>query len=307
MTTASYRLALREPLGHGLRRVASEEIDAAIVEATDPSLAHNAAIHQTRKRCKRIRALLSLYRGALRGRARESTRFRDLGRTIAPLRDADSLLEAFASLTADGVDDAAGNRLAPVGEALARRRDRIAASGANPVTLRETVAEEMRRARPRVETWSLRREGWPAIEAGVRREVRRARGALDALGFDAPGAGTSGVDAAGERVHDLRKATKGHWYHTRLLRDVWPERFGARQTSLKTLADLLGEDHDLGLLLALTPELDDSLIAELSSAIASRQSALRSRARPMAEELYEQDTDSFASEVERRWRARRTL
>jgi len=317
MTTASYRLAPREPLGDGLRRVASEEIDAAIAETTNPSLAHSTAIHQARKRCKRIRALLSLYRGTLVGRAGQSAAFRELAHTIAPLRDADSLLEAFASLAAsvgegvgEGVDaavgDAARARLAPVGEALALRRDRIAATGANPVSLRETVAMEMRRARPRVASWSLRTEGWTAIEEGFGREVRRARAALDHFG----------ADASGEQVHDLRKATKGHWYHTRLLRDAWPERLDARRASLKTLADLLGEDHDLGILLALAPGLaapapglvdariDDALIDDLGSAIAARRGVLRGLARPMAEGLYEQDAESFISEVARHWRTR---
>lgn len=301
MATASYRFVAREPVAEGLRRVALEEMDAAIGEATCRELDDRAAIHQARKSCKRIRGLLALYRGGLPGRSRENENFRALGCAIAPLRDADSLLEALDSLRAH-VGDAARRRLEPVEEALLLHRDRIVASGADPATLRQTVADEMRRARGRVGSWSPGRPGWAAIEKGFRREYRRARKALELFH----------ADASGERVHELRKATKRHWYHTCLLEDAWPERFGPRRVSLKALADLLGEDHDLGILLALAPGLglDDALkldaarIAELGSAIHTRQAALRDEALPAATSLYEQGTKSFTADVEREWRAR---
>jgi hypothetical protein len=48
--------------------------------------------------------------------------------------------------------------------------------------------------------------------------------------------------------HELRKEVKNLWYHTRLLQPIWPGLFEAYENELGRLGEMLGDDHDLGVL-----------------------------------------------------------
>ena len=48
-----------------------------------------------------------------------------------------------------------------------------------------------------------------------------------------------------EAFREWRKRAKYHWYHMRLLREVWKEPMEGRCKALDELADILGDEHDL--------------------------------------------------------------
>lgn len=77
-----------------------------------------------------------------------------------------------------------------------------------------------------------------ALRGGLKRTYRRGRTGRKRA-FAAP---------TTERLHEWRKRVKYHWYHVRLLQNVWPEPMKVRRRELKVLADLLGDDHDLAVL-----------------------------------------------------------
>lgn len=284
----SYAIDPKAPVQDGLRRVAIEEMEWAIAEALDTSLDHQSAIHQARKRCKRIRALLALFRGALPNRVAESQPFRTLGNALAPLRNADALIEAFDRLET-AVDGEAWARLQPIRVALVSHRSNVTESGVGPDRLRRFLAEGMRDACARVPTWRLACEGWAALEPGFVHEYGRARKALEFFG----------PDASGERVHDLRKAVKRHGCHTLLVEGGSEDRPSARRASLDSLGDLLGDDHDLGILLELSPQLalPRALGDSLESVIGARQAICREQASALADRLFAEDTAVFATAV----------
>lgn len=51
-----------------------------------------------------------------------------------------------------------------------------------------------------------------------------------------------------ENLHSLRKRIKYHWYHLRLLKDIWPSAMKPLLRQADSIADRLGEDHDLAVL-----------------------------------------------------------
>ncbi len=113
------------------------------------------------------------------------------------------------------------------------------------------------------------------------RSYRRGRKAMKAVPSD-PGV---------ERVHEWRKRTKDLWYQLRILREAWPEVIEATADELHELSDLLGDHHDLAVLVEDVRErselfADREVVAALLSGAADRQKVLLDSAIERGERLY---------------------
>lgn len=126
----SCQFGSRERPGDAVRRIALEEIDAARA-ALVPAVEDAAALHDVRKRLKRLRALLDLARPALGTAAAraEDQALRDMGRQLARHRETDAigallLREARAAGSPDLDDLRAAVRLHHAADGLTRNRRR---------------------------------------------------------------------------------------------------------------------------------------------------------------------------------------
>src|SRR4051812_45150108 len=93
-----YRLHTGEPTPEGLRRIARGQLDRAQSELKGaPKRRLAAAVHDTRKSLKRLRAAVRLGRDALGEETyeQENRAFRDTGRRLAGVRDASVLVETL--------------------------------------------------------------------------------------------------------------------------------------------------------------------------------------------------------------------
>ena len=218
-----------------VRRIAFEQIDRAILELDDPALDRHEAVHQIRKRCKKLRGLLRLVRGACPDYAAENAAFREMARSISGLRDTQALIEAY-----DALAIRAGEAVDRQAMGLIRRRLTLQQkeAGADDAAL-EAKLGELRKglvsARKRAERWRVEQDGFAAIAPGLEKTYRRARLAM----ADARRAGTP------RQFHEWRKRVKYHWYHMRLLKELWPAEMAAREGEADRLGELLGDDHDL--------------------------------------------------------------
>ena len=98
----AYRLGGDETIIDGLVRIALEQIDRSLEELADPQWPRCEAVHEVRKRCKKIRGLLRLARTAWPDVYRaENAWFRDASRGLASVRQADATLLALESLRRD--------------------------------------------------------------------------------------------------------------------------------------------------------------------------------------------------------------
>ena len=99
-----YRFERDETVGDAFRRIARAQSDKALDEvgsaAANP--ADEDAIHDCRKRCKKLRGLIRLVRPALDQATYRAANeaFRDAARELSGLRDAQALLATFDSVVA---------------------------------------------------------------------------------------------------------------------------------------------------------------------------------------------------------------
>lgn len=236
----------RKKIGAEIQRIARERIDDALegfrlATASKDAAAWDRAIHDARRRCKEIRALLRLIRGAIPPDLfeEENCCFREAAAGLSEARDAAVCVETFDKVCALSSHPRKG--FSALREILHQRRLRVALPEQG--TLEEEVRcfrERMRIAKARVKRWLPRGEGFEALSEGWIRTYRQGRKAMkNAYRHPTP-----------ENFHEWRKRVKDHRDHCRLLREIWPSVMKVRARELDTLAEALGYEHDLTMLYA---------------------------------------------------------
>jgi CHAD domain-containing protein len=292
----SYRFRSEEAVRDGFRRSAREQLDQAIRELSegierDPV----TAVHNARKALKKERSLLRLGRGTLAPgeRRRENGAARDAARRLSGARDAEVMIQTLDDLS----ERYAGQGPKATFTAI---RARLEADGtesrAVDAELTAEVAEALRWARDRTDSWRLRRGGWAAIEPGLVQSYQRGRIAMQrARRHPTP-----------ESLHDWRKRAKDLWYHLRILADTSPDIVGGYVKEAHQLADVLGDDHDLAVLseavVGQAGELavDHEPVLEL---IDRRRSQLEAEAWLIGDRVYAEKPAAFAHRLARYWKA----
>ena len=95
-----YQIQAGETLGAGTSRVVREQVEAALAALRDGA-DRNEAIHDARKCCKKLRAVLRLVRPALGEPSyrEQNAAYRDAARLLSSVRDRWMLVETFDALT----------------------------------------------------------------------------------------------------------------------------------------------------------------------------------------------------------------
>ncbi|GGC08998.1 CHAD domain-containing protein [Novosphingobium endophyticum] len=229
----AYRFRLKDDTVAGAaRRIAREQIGGAIgaIEGKDAAV----AVHEVRKCCKKMRALVRLVRPVFPDYAQENADFRDIARALSGSRDVKVLLDTIDLLTQGAPEAAKTGLFAPLRRQLARDQAQQAPKGMASTHLDE-ARKRLEKALERSKDWSLQGEGWDALGGGLRRILRKARKAERAVHSEPSAA----------NYHELRKLMKYHWYHTRLLVPLWPATMRPCAAELSRLADMLGLHHDI--------------------------------------------------------------
>jgi CHAD domain-containing protein len=300
-TRRAFRLAADETVPDGVRRIARGQIEMAVAFLSDGG-DREAAVHETRKSLKRVRALLRLARGTLDPDTYrvENGRFRDIGRDLGVARDSRVMVETF-----DAVSDRFSAELPA--EHYERLRSRLVAEhneaqsqlDADEVLLTSAV-RRLETAWARVPAWTLEHEHFPALAPGLRRLYRRGRRA----------ANEARREPSTENRHELRKRAKDLWYATQILRGAGTSRLRRIRRGAHELSDLLGEDHDLALLRGKVveggrelPEPADQVA--LVGVIDRRRDQLERKALRRAKRLYDAKPRAFVRAIEKRWDKRK--
>ncbi len=294
----TYRLDPDRPLVDEVRRVALEGLDDAIdrLRETGAHADLEDDVHEARKRGKEVRGLIRLVRPALGDAyAAVNAEVRDGARELSSLRDAHALVDTvedlIAALDGNGTDDL--ERLA----GHLRTGASAATDGVDGDDPRIAVARSrMETARAMVATWPGAIDV-EAVAGGVAKTATRGRKAWKA----------SRKDAGDEQVHEWRKRVKYLWYQARLLEAADPDGIGPLVAQLDELSDLLGDEHDLTVLVehaeraAGTDEMagvDGDRIVDLARA---RQATLRTAALHLGEEVYGDGVDALVGKLVDQW------
>jgi len=288
----AFRLPEGESVAEGVRLIAREQIEHAIDELSDRSLAQDLAVHAVRKRCKKLRGLLRLLRPCLGDSyTRENVHFRDAARLLSPLRDDQSIIDAYDALVAHFAEEVDRKAFGTIRRRLARRRKQRA-EGVTDVEERiAQVRGQMEAGRERVAHWSIDATGVEVWRGGFEQTYRRALKAM-ALAYEAP---------TTEHFHEWRKQVKYHWYHTRILQPLWPEVLGVRGDAANTLGEALGTHHDLAVLRATLLDEREGFgqraVQAVVGLIDRRRSELAASARPLGARLFADK----AARIGQRW------
>ena len=294
----SYRLNNGEPLSSGIQRIVTEQIDRALEQINDPD-DPDAVVHDVRKRMKKIRGALRLVRDEIGEEIyqRENVRFRDVGRRLAPVRETrvavetlDLVREQFGDQLAGGAFDGARNIL------TSYHRDVRERTLEDEKALDE-VAARLQKARDRVSTWPIKHERFRGVRDGLKRVYKRGRKAMAA----------AYADPAPENFHEWRKRVKYLWYHTRILRNVWPAVMGEMGDEIHRLSDDLGDVHDLVDLhsrIFAHPEVftEESEKVAFVALLNRRRAELETAARPLGQRIYTEKPKRFTKRIGRYWK-----
>ncbi|AKH42221.1 CHAD domain-containing protein [Altererythrobacter atlanticus] len=276
-----------------VRRIAREQIGRAIDAIEDESPAQ--AVHDLRKRCKKLRGLIRLVRPAFPDYAEENAFFRDTARMVGELRDAKVMQDTYDGLVGkyegqfDRKElDAIRRRLTHRHKIMQREKDVEAAL--------EQCRSRLRDARRRCAEWKLGEEGWDAISGGLSKTYARARHA-------ATRAELSGDPAD---FHELRKRVKYHWHHCRILRPICPDELKSRAALARKLSDELGDHHDLSVFTAKLAEapgdFGNDRDVDLILTLARRRSAmLAQRASVLSARLLAEDAQALVDRFGDSW------
>ena len=293
-----YRLQRSESVKAGIRRIAREQIEKALGELHDDALDRHAAVHQVRKRCKKLRGVVRLVRPVIgKTYKQENARFRDAAGRLATMRDTEALIEAYDKLMDRFEGQVERRAFASVRRALTMRQQQILDE---EVDLEERIAAfeaEMQDALDHLESWKFKAGGFKAVAGGLEKTYRRGRKAM-AAAYEEP---------TSERFHEWRKRVKYHWYHTRLLQPVWEPLMGKRRKALSELSDLLGDDHDLAVFRdTVTTEPrgfgSERDVQVFLGLIDRRRAELQAQARPLGERLYAEPPEALRKRVRHYWK-----
>ncbi|NGX16329.1 CHAD domain-containing protein [Wenzhouxiangella sp. XN24] len=194
-------------------------------------------------------------------------------------------------------------RLAPARRALTLHKQHLAADVADLGARLDAFGERMHEARQRVSEWRLPTDdpnqgkcGFELLEGGLEKTYRRGRKAM-AIAGDNPGV---------ETFHEWRKRAKYLRYHLRLLRPAWLRLLKRTRSEVKTLGDLLGDDHDLAVLeetlvVATGDSADKERIELLKGLMHQRSVTLRAEAWWLGQRIYAEQPKAFRKRIGRYW------
>jgi CHAD domain-containing protein len=289
-----YHLERNEPVPQGLKRIAREQLASAADELGKRGRQRAEGIHEARKSIKKVRAVLRLVRLELGNTyQKENARLRRVGRTLSEFRDATAIIQIVDALKEkypEELPQAIRRKLVAHRAASERRR--------NVAGVVQKMATTLRGAEARVNSWPMETNGFAAIAPGLEATYRAGRKAL-ARAQEQP---------QPENFHEWRKRVKDHWYHVRLIEDLWSDVMGGYEKSLKDLETWLGDDHNLVILRETMQDAPDRFgtpkdVEALFDLIAKYQKELRDNSVSLGQRIYEEKPRLFLQRMKHLWDA----
>ncbi|MBV9915358.1 MAG: CHAD domain-containing protein [Solirubrobacterales bacterium] len=293
-----YEFYADEPVREAVVRNAREQLDRAVGELSerigeDPE----DAVHSARKAIKQERSLLRLARGAMspRERRRENASLRDAARGLSGARDADVMIATVNKLAERYVGQLPATTFDAVREQFEQRRGERSGSA-----LDARAVQELGAVRLRVDDWQLRRGGWRAIEPGLARSYKDGLKAF----------GRARSSRTVEDLHHWRKRVKDLWYHSRLLAPACGPQVHGQAKDAHRLSELLGDDHDLGVLREALTSGELAVAADVDAVVLlvdHRRDELQAEAFHVGERVYAESPQAFLRRMRRSWEAGRAV
>jgi CHAD domain-containing protein len=296
----AFELKVNERVSDGITRNVKNQIEKALrylgakVEASGETAPEKDAIGEVRKCFKRVRAALRLVREELGDDLyhEENWFFRDAARPLTQVRDAVVLVETADRLRQQLVRTIGPGAFTKIRGVLIANRQEVRRLVLDEGSAFTAVADTATRALARLSDWKLQRDGWAAVETGLRRVYRQGHRAL-ARAAESPSV---------VNLHEWRKQTKYLWHQLQLLEATWTDAEKDFVDRAHQLARFLGEDHDLAVLretLAADPLAygGHHILKGVFSVIDHHRQEVERQAFALGEEIYKDSPGIFTGRI----------
>lgn len=293
-----FYLKRSESIAHGLERIMTEQLAAAIEQLQQYEQSLEDAVHESRKSIKKVRAVLRLMRPLLGPDfAGENGALRDIGRKLSEIRDAQALIETFDYLNANYRDELGDASLMNLRQTLLDQK-RAQAEAFDSAYQIPQLVEALQQICKRAETWPYKPATINLLAKGVATSLRRGRDQFYEVD-DHP---------LPEIFHEWRKRAKDLCHQLNLLQKLWPDVFQGYVESAKKLEKLLGMDHNLVVLRntlltagnALGP---DEERRQLLPIIDREQKAIRRKAKKLGARIHGEKPKQWIRRINQSWEA----
>lgn len=293
----SYQFKQQESLTAGVRRIAREQLNQAIHELKHSEQDPHLAIHEVRKQFKKLRGLICLVRFGLGGKYSRLNRwYRDAGRGLSRVRDAESMLESLQKLKERDSDSVYQETFAYFENRFLARKQQVVREWMDLDSELNKLSEHLTTANRSTENWKIKGKAEKVIFNGLQKNYQRGAEALKKLH----------QNPDDELFHECRKRSKYLLYHMRLFSGIWEPVLAACIEELDQLNDLLGDDHDLAVMTQLVTseaEAFDSSgkIDQLQALIRQQRKELQLRFYKLADRIYAEKPKAFARRIRVYW------
>ncbi|HEY2103516.1 MAG TPA: CHAD domain-containing protein [Chthoniobacterales bacterium] len=229
----SYELRRDQKLGANLRRICRKQVASALQIARGEVEPDDTPVHQTRKHLKKARAVLRMVAEEIgRGLYKQQDRsFRDIGRLISDVRDAEVRLQTVRQLQ-EITWRQSNQTFHKTEELLLGELEHFLAAFAG---WQKQAATELEKLCREIEKWPIEELNCKCVRAAVQRGYKSGRDAFN----------RAQAKPTPENFHEFRSETKRLFYQLRILRPINPLVIGALLDELGSLAEVLGRSHDL--------------------------------------------------------------
>lgn len=286
MVAMSFKLRRQHGVGKELRRVAGLEVRLAaqsLRQASDPA----KAVHDARRRIKRVRAVVRLLRPTL-GESwydRENSPLRLIARELGPGRDAAVLIQTLDRLIDQSPRESKRRSLLEARAEVESHADALRQQSPDEAAVMDRAAKALEDAQRRIAGWPVDDLGISALRSGLRHSYRQGRRRMaQAVRKDTD-----------EAYHTWRKRVKDLLYQLTLLSGKGGKHLRPLLRQLDQLAETLGEDHDLAVLSQASASTD------LHRTTRARQVKLRRRAERLGSKVYSAAPTRFVEAILQPW------
>ena len=281
----SYQLRRNQTIGANLRRICRKQVEGALAIARGERETDDTPVHQTRKHLKKARAALQMVADKI-GRSqfkKQDHCFRDVGRMISDVRDAEVRLQTVRQLQ-EITRRTSHQTFGKTEELLLAELEHFIAAFAG---WQKQAVAQLEKVRDEIQGWPVEELDCKDIRCAVQRDYKSARHAL----------ACAKTQPTPENFHEFRSEAKRLLYQLRIMRPINPLVLGALVDDLDSVGKVFGRSHDLYFLGERLRRHDaqapDRERRELVAVIDASELELQSRGVDLAERFFEERPRAF--------------
>jgi CHAD domain-containing protein len=295
------QLKNKKNISKQFRKIALTFLDEAHRALAQRSVSKRGmGVHTARKQFKKLRGLLRLVRFALGEKKykQQNIVFRDAGRPLSKVRDADVMIETLDDLLQHFKNRVSKRSFKTLRSNLLKRRTEIRKQTLEKENAMGKVDRIAKRMRDEIENlpdhpnqFGLYKKGVETVYDNGRQEMKTALKKQTDL-----------------NLHEWRKSAKYLRYQLEILEKLWEPVIGEMAKQAESLSDALGLDHDLAVLGDLVqgdlkdvcgPVEQELLIA----LIRQRRSELQKESKKIGTRLFAEAPKQFSQRLKKYWKS----